>query len=114
VVVRDQALNIDEVIGLQTLWEEQWTQAWKQGNEAHLFRVALIAACVTTGYGVCLQGEELGLGRLGETQADLAKGLEHPRQPHEAITLVEHFKLRLGSKKRHVLMLPPHSKSGIK
>jgi hypothetical protein len=113
VVVRDQALTIDELLGLQNLWDEQWRNAWKRNDEAALFRVALIAACVTTGFGVCLRGEELGLGRLGETRSDSAQGLEHPRQPHVAITLVGRFKLRLGSKKRHVLPLPHSSKSGI-
>jgi hypothetical protein len=88
----------------------------KLGNKAMrlaFFRVALIAACITTGYRVCLRGKELGLGQLGETRSDSAQGLEHPRQPHVAITQVGHFKLRLGSKKRHVLPLPCCSKSGI-
>jgi hypothetical protein len=75
--------------------------------------VALIAACLTTGYRVCLRGEELELGRLGETRSDSAKGLEYPRQPHVVITLVGRIKLQLGSKKRHILLLPHCSKSGI-
>jgi hypothetical protein len=112
VVIQDQALSIDVLLGLQDVLELAWMAATAVQDMTTLFEVATIGAAVTSGYGSGLRGEELSHARLRQTLLFSKQGLQHPRRPHVLLSLLGRFKGVIG-RKCHQVPLVPITRSGI-
>ena len=55
----NQALSIDELLALLSIFEEDWAIACDSGDAELKFETALMGAVLVTGFGMALRGEEL-------------------------------------------------------
>ena len=83
----DRALTIDEMLAIQTLLEEDWTEAELTKDRDSQLKIAVMTVSLCLGFSGALRGEEIVKSDLSTTRDLLAESLCHPRQPHVTVGL---------------------------
>ena len=108
----DRALTIDEMLAIQTLLEEDWTEAEMTKDRDSQLKIAVMAVSLCLGFSGALRGEEIVKSDLGTTRDLLEESLCHPRRPHVTVGLKGRVKGE-NHTRCHLLPLVLRSASGI-
>ena len=111
-VLSDRALTIDELLVIQVLMEEDWTEMEEEGNREDQLHLAMFAVVLTIGFSGAFRGEEIPKFDLGTTREHLEESMLHPRHPHVTIALKGRVKGETRTR-CHLLPVAMKTESGI-